>query len=115
VYAAQALLNPLCVARAGVALHPTGAALGGGGAGGALKIAYDAAALRAMRGRGVPLLAAAASPAKDLLLGAAWLHGLTHRNVEWRGNRLRVLPGTVLERPRDDGHASAPVAERRAA
>ncbi len=111
VYAAQALLNPLCVALCGLALHPSVMALGGVGACGALKIAYDTAALRALRGRGVPLLAVAASPAKDLLLGAAWVHGLLRREVEWRSNKLRVLPGTILQRPR----TAEPAPEARAA
>lgn len=27
---------------------------------------------------------------------AAWVHGLLHDEVDWRGNRLRVGPGTRL-------------------
>jgi hypothetical protein len=38
----------------------------------------------------------AAVPMKDVLLGLAWLPGLTHRTVVWRGHRLRVRPGTRL-------------------
>ncbi|KFE67048.1 hypothetical protein [Hyalangium minutum] len=33
---------------------------------------------------------------KDALLFMAWCHGLFSRTVDWRGTRLRVLPGTRL-------------------
>jgi hypothetical protein len=34
--------------------------------------------------------------APGYLLFVAWCHGLLSRTVDWRGNRLRVLPGTRL-------------------
>ncbi len=97
VYAAQFLLNPLAVALLAFGAHPTMITLGGLGAFGAIKIGYDAAALRTMRGH-VPLLALIASPAKDLLLAVAWVHGLLNEEVDWRSNKLRVGAGTVLTR-----------------
>jgi ceramide glucosyltransferase len=99
VYASQVLLNPVLLALLGAASAPSMgrlAALGGVCAG---KIAYDCAALRVLRGGRVTLLAVVASPAKDLLIGFAWVHGFLHRRVEWRSNSLRVLAGTRLERP----------------
>ena len=38
-------------------------------------------------------------PVKDVLLGFAWLEGFFRRTVDWRGTRLRVLPGTRLAPP----------------
>ena len=29
----------------------------------------------------------------------AWLHGLLNDTIEWRSHHLRVLDGTLLERP----------------
>jgi ceramide glucosyltransferase len=108
VYSAQVLLNPVLLALLGAMSAPSMgrlAALGGICAG---KIAYDCAVLRVLRGGRVALLAVFASPAKDLLIGAAWVHGFLNRRVEWRSNRLRVLAGTRLERP-DDAQVAVPV------
>jgi len=33
---------------------------------------------------------------KELLTGAAWLHGLLSRSIVWRSNRLIVGPGSAL-------------------
>jgi ceramide glucosyltransferase len=96
VYAAQILLNPSAVALAAFAAHPSAASLAGLGTIGALKVGYDVAALRLFRRRAVPLGATAASVVKDAVLAVAWVHGLVRRDVEWRQNRLRVLPGTRL-------------------
>jgi ceramide glucosyltransferase len=96
VYAAQALLNPTMVAAAGWLVHPSMLTLGGFGAAAALKLAYDGAALAMMRGGRPPLSVVAASPAKDALLACAWAVGLWRREIDWRGNPLRVLPGTRL-------------------
>ncbi len=37
-------------------------------------------------------------PAKDLVFGASWLHGLVRRDVVWRGSRILVTRGTRIER-----------------
>jgi ceramide glucosyltransferase len=99
MYAGQALLNPTMLAVAGALVCPSGAALGGLVLAAGLKIAYDGAALRLLRGGRVPLATIVASPAKDAILAAAWAMGLWRRHVDWRGNALRVLPGTRLEPP----------------
>jgi len=62
----------------------------------AARIALDAAAGRALRGRTFALWALPWVPFKDLLVAGAWLYGLTNRSVEWRSTRLRVLRGSVL-------------------
>lgn len=95
VYAAQILLNPVAVALVAFALRPGRAAAGALLVFAVVKAAYDVAALRLLRGR-APLAAFLASPIKDAILAAAWVHGLFARTVLWRGNRLRVLAGTRL-------------------
>jgi ceramide glucosyltransferase len=95
-YAAQALLNPTMVAVAGMLVHPSLVTAGGLGVVAALKLAYDGAALAMLRGGGIPAKVLFASPAKDALLGCAWAVGLWRREIDWRGNPLRVLPGTRL-------------------
>jgi ceramide glucosyltransferase len=42
-------------------------------------------------------------PGKDLILGLAWIEGFLRRTVNWRGTRLRVLPGTRLAPPGPPG------------
>lgn len=99
IYAAQLLLHPSFVAAVGLALHPSPRALAAFALVVALKLAYDAAALHLLRGGRVPLATVVASPLKDALLAAAWLSGLVRRDIDWRGNRLRVLAGTRLAAP----------------
>ncbi len=100
VYTAQLLLlSPFAVAALGWALHPTMMTAGAACACGGLKLAYDLAALRVLRGSAPPLRALWAAPLKDAILVATWAHGLVRREIVWRKNRLRVRPGTVLERP----------------
>jgi ceramide glucosyltransferase len=96
LYAAELLLNPTMIAAGGALVHPSFVTLSSFGVVAALKLAYDGSALKLMRGGPVPLLTLFASPAKDALLACAWASGLVRRQIEWRGNRLRVLPGTRL-------------------
>jgi hypothetical protein len=51
---------------------------------------------------------------KDVLLFVAWCNGLFSRTVDWRGNRLRVLPGTRLASVQAQAQAplELPVLER---
>ncbi len=106
LYAAEVLLNPTFVAAAGTLAHPSPLTAGGLLLAGALKLAYDGTALRLLRGGRVPWRTVLASPAKDALLGCAWATGLWRREVDWRGNRLRVLPGTRLAPPREFANRS---------
>jgi ceramide glucosyltransferase len=96
-YAAMALLNPVMLATAGAALAPSAAAACALGGACAAKMALDAAAGRALRPGGFRWRQLALVPAKDLVFGFAWAWGLVHSEVDWRGNRLRVLPGTRID------------------
>ncbi len=62
----------------------------------ASRMATDAIAGSLLRARTFALSALLAGAAKDLLCGAAWAYGLVSRSIEWRSNRLLVLPGSRL-------------------
>jgi ceramide glucosyltransferase len=94
-FLAQLLLNPSLLAVVAVIFHPaTWTTL----------FALNAIVLRALidgwsgaiLGRGFSLGELAATPLRDACLGAAWSKGLLTDRVVWRGNRLRVGPGTRL-------------------
>ena len=65
-----------------------------------LKVASDVALglrLRGERPRGIsPLLV----PLKDVIVLGIWLVAWVHRSVQWRGNRMRIGPGSALYPPR---------------
>ncbi len=96
LYAAQILLHPIPLALLGLALAPGRRPLA------ALLLCYATKALleqlaaRTVRPGGLPWLAYAVLPLKDLLLFYAWLSGFLRSEVSWRGNRLEVLEGTRL-------------------
>ena len=91
-YFGEPLLNPLpFLLAAGLAGHE-GFAL----AGVAAKISGDALLARRLRGETPSLRALAWIPVKDLLIAGVWAVGLFRRTICWRGNRLRVGPGSVL-------------------
>lgn len=96
LYVAQVLLNPVLLAAAGLGAWPSRTALLAFLGLCLAKVAVDGASARLLRRGGFPLSALLLVPAKDLVLGAAWLRGLLHDEVVWRGNRLKVLPGTRL-------------------
>ncbi|HTN53844.1 MAG TPA: ceramide glucosyltransferase [Anaeromyxobacter sp.] len=96
LYAAQVVLNPVLLAAAGAVAAPAGRGLAALGAICAAKAAIDGASARLLRPGGFRLRALALVPVKDLIFGAAWAHGLVRDEVDWRGNRLRVLPGSRL-------------------
>ena len=98
LYAAQALLYPLPFAVAGLALAPVPAALGAVIGTWIGKAALDAATARTLRGRGFGLRILWLSPLKDVLFLYGFLRALGEDTVEWRGNRLRVGPGSRLSR-----------------
>jgi ceramide glucosyltransferase len=99
VYSAQLLLNPVLLATIAAALAPSSGALAGVVGTCAAKTALDAAAGRALRPGGFRIVHLAAVPVKDVVFGVAWTYGLLRRDVVWRGTRLRVGPGTRVERP----------------
>jgi ceramide glucosyltransferase len=99
VYGAQGLLNPVAFALAGAALARDAAALVLLAAVCAVKAALDGASARALRRRGLGWPKLALVPVKDLLFAFAWARGFVQDTVTWRGNSLRVLEGSLLERP----------------
>ncbi len=92
---AQALMNPWPFTVLALFAHPGVPALQICGAALLVKALTDVSSARAL-GCDVGLEAIAAVPLKDVLLFAAWAQGLVRRTVEWRGNRLRVGPGSKL-------------------
>jgi ceramide glucosyltransferase len=99
LYAAQVVRNPVLLATLALAAAPapwTAAAwLAVAGA----RALLDGAAGSALRGGGFRPVQLLRVPVKDLLLGAAWAEGFFRRTVDWRGTRLRVLPGSRLAPP----------------
>ena len=99
LYAAQVIHNPLLFATLALFVAPgswTAAAwLAVAGA----RALLDGAAGEALRPTGFRASQLLRVPVKDLLLGLAWVEGFFRRTVNWRGNRLRVLPGTRLAPP----------------
>ena len=61
-----------------------------------VKIAADALLAWRLRGEALPLGALLWIPVKDLLIAGVWSVGLFRRTICWRGNRLRVGPGSLL-------------------
>ena len=106
-YFAHALLNPLPLALIAAALYPSGSTLLAVAAVGALKVAIDLAAARSLRPGRYGLWALAAVPLKDVLLFAAWVNALFQTTVDWRGNVLRVGPGSQLSAIADAGEDEA--------
>jgi ceramide glucosyltransferase len=94
-YFGEPLLNPVPFLLAAALVHGrlgAGLAL----AGIAVKIAADALLARRLRGEALPLRSLLWIPVKDLLIAGVWSVGLFRRTICWRGNRLRVGPGSLL-------------------
>jgi ceramide glucosyltransferase len=106
VYAAQVMLNPVLLGGLGLATARDGRALAAFGLVCAAKIAVDGASARLLRPGGFGLTKLLLVPVKDVIFGAAWLHGLVSDEVDWRGNRLRVLRGTRLAPANDRAEAA---------
>ena len=60
------------------------------------KIAADASQARALRGRPVPMAQLALVPIKDCLVLGMWALGLLWHEIDWRGHRMRIGPGSAL-------------------
>jgi ceramide glucosyltransferase len=99
VYIAQALLNPVLLAGCAFAAAPGVESLAALAGTCGAKMAVDGVAASRLRRGGFRVRQLAAIPAKDLLFGVAWAYGLVRDEVSWRGNRLRVLPGTRIAAP----------------
>jgi ceramide glucosyltransferase len=60
------------------------------------KVAADASQARALRGQPLPLSRLALVPVKDCLVLGIWALGLVWREIDWRGHRMRIGPGSAL-------------------
>lgn len=61
-----------------------------------IKIAADASQARALRGQPLALSRLALVPVKDCLVLGMWTLGLVWREIDWRGHRMRIGPGSAL-------------------
>jgi ceramide glucosyltransferase len=103
-YASQVLLNPVLLASAAAALDRSPGTIASLAGVCAAKAALDGMVARALRPGGFRLGQLALVPLKDIVVASAWAHALVRREVEWRGNRLRVGTGSRVERLVDPDH-----------
>ena len=110
-YLGEPLLNPTPWLAATLVAALAGAGFGGWAAtpvallataGLGLKVTLDGLQLGRLSGRRPTLRELAWVPAKDLLIFALWAIGLFRRDLDWRGNRLRVAAGSELTAPKKD-------------
>lgn len=100
VYLAQSLLNPLPWAVLGALLSPSLMSLCVVGAVALAKLVHDVTVFHLSRpGQATTWKVLPAVLLKDALLFVAWTNGLFARTLDWRGNKLRVLPGSRLVPP----------------
>jgi ceramide glucosyltransferase len=99
LYAAQVVRNPVLFATAALLSAPAAWTAAAWVAVAGARMLLDGAAGAALRPGGFRPAQLLAVPGKDLLLGLAWIEGFFRRTVDWRGTRLRVLPGTRLAPP----------------
>ena len=107
-YAFEPLLNPIPLAAAAVGIGTLGGDAAGSwsalwlGAAGvvvSVKPASDAMLTRRLRGHWPGVADVLFVPGKDLLVLALWGLGWVLRDVNWRGNLLRIGPGSRLSIP----------------
>jgi hypothetical protein len=94
VYAAELLLHPIVLALAALLAAPTPRHAGLLAITYLARAAFDGAAAAILRPTPLSAPALLLGPARELLTVAAWAGGLLSDRITWRGNTLRVLPGT---------------------
>jgi ceramide glucosyltransferase len=99
LYCVQLLLHPSLLAILGFALWPTRWTAAVAATVALEKLLLDARSTEALTNETLSWRDWLALPLKDLLIATCWAVGLVRDTVEWRGHELRVLPGTVIERP----------------
>ncbi|MHB8419571.1 MAG: glycosyltransferase [Myxococcales bacterium] len=99
LYASQLLLHPALLAWAAFAARPTRWTAAAAGMLVLEKTLLDGRSAEALTGEDLGWRDWLALPLKDLLVGATWVMGFFEDTVDWRGHPLRVLPGTIIERP----------------
>jgi ceramide glucosyltransferase len=65
-----------------------------------LKLWADKVLSARLRGGSIPVRRLALIPVKDLMIAGVWTVGLFKRSLSWRGHRLRVGAGSLLEAER---------------
>lgn len=105
LYLGGALLNPVLAASIAAAAEGSADGVAAAAAIAACKAAVDGANGRLLRPGGFRLAQLALIPAKDLVVGAGWLRAFVRREIDWRGNRLVVQPGTRIAPPPATGPA----------
>jgi ceramide glucosyltransferase len=103
LYAAQIIHNPVLLATVALAVEPATWTAAAWVAVAGARALLDGAAGSALRPGGFHPAQLLRVPGKDLILGLAWIEGFLRRTVNWRGTRLRVLPGTRLAPPGPPG------------
>jgi ceramide glucosyltransferase len=99
LHAAQVIHNPVLFATAALIVAPAPWTAAAWLTVAGVRALLDGAAGAALRPGGFRPGQLLRVPGKDLLLGLAWMEGFFRRTVNWRGTRLRVLPGTRLAPP----------------
>ncbi len=111
-YLAEALLNPVpWIVAWAVACSLDGGprtALAGAATGVAAKAALDALLLHHLRGTFPALGPLAIGPIKDVAIFGVWVAGVFRRTIVWRGTRLRIARGSLLQSLDDVANRRAP-------
>jgi ceramide glucosyltransferase len=95
-YLGLLLLNPVLLATCAFVLAPSRAAAAAWGLCALTRALADSVAGRLARGRAFGVRSLLLVPLKEILTGAAWLHGLFSRSIVWRSNHLIVGRGSTL-------------------
>ena len=95
-YLGLLLLNPVLLATWAFLLAPSRTAAVALGLCALTRALADSFAGRLTRGHAFGVRSLLLVPLKELLTGAAWLHGLFSRSIVWRSNHLIVGRGSVL-------------------
>jgi ceramide glucosyltransferase len=95
-YLGLLLLNPVLLATCALVLAPSRLVAAGWAVCALIRALADSFAGRLARGRAFGVRSLLLVPLKELLTGAAWLHGLVSRSIVWRSNHLIVGRGSAL-------------------
>jgi ceramide glucosyltransferase len=95
-YLGLLLLNPVLLAMCAFLLAPSRTVAAAWGLCALTRALADSVAGRLARGRAFGVRSLLLVPLKEILTGAAWLHGLFSRSIVWRSNHLIVGRGSVL-------------------
>ncbi|MHB8418296.1 MAG: glycosyltransferase [Myxococcales bacterium] len=97
LYGCEILLNPIALALAALLAAPAPRQAGLFGAVCLVKSLADGVSRCLQEGSRLRLRDLLATPLKDLVVGAAYLTASVRDTVVWRGNRMRVRAGSLIE------------------